>query len=159
MAVQGFLNHRRRRQLFQALHLFYAGLFALVLPFICWGAQATPGHPHARPHFVFTDPPVDHRFGEHVVRSVQNVAEWLATYADTAICGEYNASQSLPAAETPQLPAGRSTPAQLVINILLPLGSMAISLPVQADGPGCAVWLVTACAMPFCTLIPTPPPR
>jgi hypothetical protein len=27
-----------------------------VLPFLCWGAWATPGHPHARPHFVFAAP-------------------------------------------------------------------------------------------------------
>lgn len=142
----------------KALHLFYAGLYAFVLPLICWGAQATPGHPHARPHFVFTDPPIDHLLDEHVVRTVQNIAEWLATYANTSTCGEHNAAQPL-SAETPQLPAGRSTPAQLVISTLLPLSRMVMSLPVQADGPGCAVWLVMACVPPFCTPIPTPPPR
>lgn len=34
----------------------YIPLFALVLPFICWGALAEPGHPHRAPHFVFADP-------------------------------------------------------------------------------------------------------
>lgn len=144
---------------YKALHLFYAGLYAFVLPLICWGAQATPGHPHARPHFVFTDPPVDHHLGEHAVRTVQNVAEWLATYADSAICGEHNAAQPLPAVETPQPPAGRSTPAQLVISSLIPLTMGAALLPLQVDGPGYSVWLVAICATPFCTLIPTPPPR
>lgn len=143
----------------KALHLFYAGLYAFVLPLICWGAQATPGHPHARPHFVFTDPPVDHHLGEHVARTVQNVADWLATYADTAICGEHNPAQPLPAAATPQLPAGRSTPAQLVISSLVPLAMEAALLPLQMDGPGYSVWLVAVSATPFCTLIPTPPPR
>ncbi len=34
----------------------YVILFALVLPFICWGAVAEPGHPHRYPHFVFATP-------------------------------------------------------------------------------------------------------
>ncbi|MCB0066739.1 MAG: hypothetical protein KDD77_06300, partial [Caldilineaceae bacterium] len=38
------------------LHLLMAGLFGLVLPFICWGAEITPGHPHSRAHFVFMAP-------------------------------------------------------------------------------------------------------
>ncbi len=38
------------------LHLCLAGIFAFVLPFICWGALATPGHPHGLPHFVFFAP-------------------------------------------------------------------------------------------------------
>lgn len=37
----------------------YVLLFACVLPCICWGAVGTPGHPHAAPHFVFTEPPGD----------------------------------------------------------------------------------------------------
>lgn len=35
----------------------YVLLFACVLPCLCWGAVGTPGHPHAAPHFVFTEPP------------------------------------------------------------------------------------------------------
>lgn len=31
-----------RNRWLRTLHLFFAGLFAFVLPFICWGAQATP---------------------------------------------------------------------------------------------------------------------
>jgi hypothetical protein len=34
----------------------YSALFALVLPLICWGALAEPGHAHRYPHFVFADP-------------------------------------------------------------------------------------------------------
>jgi hypothetical protein len=34
----------------------YAVIFGGVLPFICWGAWAQPGHPHSRPHFVFAMP-------------------------------------------------------------------------------------------------------
>lgn len=35
---------------------FYAALFGLVLPLICWGALAEPGHPHRFRHFVFAAP-------------------------------------------------------------------------------------------------------
>ena len=34
----------------------FAFLFTLVLPFICFGAFAEPGHPHRMPHFVFAEP-------------------------------------------------------------------------------------------------------
>lgn len=40
---------------------FFVIYWALVLPFLCWGAWATPGHPHAHPHFVFAVP---HLVGE-----------------------------------------------------------------------------------------------
>ncbi|MEM7530943.1 MAG: hypothetical protein AAF639_02100 [Chloroflexota bacterium] len=35
---------------------FYAGLFAFVLPFVCWGAAGHPGHPHTQPHLIFDEP-------------------------------------------------------------------------------------------------------
>ena len=38
----------------------YAVFLGTVLPFICWGAWAEPGHPHGGPHFVFADPPATH---------------------------------------------------------------------------------------------------
>ena len=38
----------------------YSVLLGTVLPFICWGAWAQPGHPHGGPHFVFADPPATH---------------------------------------------------------------------------------------------------
>lgn len=39
--------------------LILAGLAILlagVLPFVCWGSSADPGHAHALPHFVFAAP-------------------------------------------------------------------------------------------------------
>lgn len=42
----------------RALFGLYSVLFALVLPLICWGAYASPGHPHRIPHFVFVPPVV-----------------------------------------------------------------------------------------------------
>jgi hypothetical protein len=40
----------------RALSIGYSIIFALILPLICWGAYATPGHPHRIPHFVFVEP-------------------------------------------------------------------------------------------------------
>lgn len=37
----------------------YSLVFALVLPLICWGAYAAPGHPHRTPHFVFVNSVAD----------------------------------------------------------------------------------------------------
>jgi hypothetical protein len=71
------------------LNLFFIGLFGLVLPFICWGVQATPGHPHARAHFVFLAPE------EHVHGSAPH---------------DHGAAA---------LPPGKATPSLLAISILL----------------------------------------
>ena len=71
------------------LNLFFAGLFGLVLPFLCWGAQATPGHPHARAHFVFLAPE------EHAHDSVPH---------DHGVA---------------ELPPGKATPSLLAIFMLL----------------------------------------
>ncbi len=44
----------------------YIAYWALVLPFLCWGAWATPGHPHLHPHFVFSPPLTeDSMYGDH----------------------------------------------------------------------------------------------
>lgn len=40
----------------QCILAFYAVFFACVLPFLCWGGVATPGHPHKHAHFVFSVP-------------------------------------------------------------------------------------------------------
>lgn len=52
-------NSRSSRRLCvwqRVLLCFYVALFALVLPLICWGALAAPGHPHRYPHFIFAVP-------------------------------------------------------------------------------------------------------
>jgi hypothetical protein len=43
----------RRNRLTNCLHLFYVALFVFVLPFVCWDADDSPQHPHARPQLVF----------------------------------------------------------------------------------------------------------
>ncbi|MBK8045953.1 MAG: hypothetical protein IPK16_01730 [Anaerolineales bacterium] len=44
------------RYYLRVLVLTYALYAGLILPFVCWGAWAVPGHPHGHPHFVFSPP-------------------------------------------------------------------------------------------------------
>lgn len=50
------------------LVVFYVVFLGAILPFVCWGAWAEPGHAHAGPHFVFATPrPAEHAVPEHAV--------------------------------------------------------------------------------------------
>ena len=148
----------------KALHLFYAGLYAFVLPFICWGAQATPGHPHARAHFVFVEPNrSDHRAAETATdqAAATETAEAEAiTHADMA---HHDAHPMAPTpakpTKSPDQPVGRATPSMLGVTILLLIGGAAIQLPGNRAAPSFCDWIAPLAAAPFTALIPTPPPR
>lgn len=146
MATGVLTAHRRHNRLQTVLHLFYAGLFAFVLPLICWGAQATPGHPHARAHFVFTDPML-------VVDEPDHTGEHTAHHAQ----GQHQ-SHSQPAPSS-KMPAGRSTPAMLGIVVLTLIGLGAFVAPLWNPGPRFFCWLAPLWVMPLTIAIPTPPPR
>ncbi len=155
---------KQNRYWTKALHLFYAGLYAFVLPLICWGAQATPGHPHARAHFVFANPPiVDPSPHAHLDQAtnqvVHTLVQWLTTYSGTTNCSVHNEDTTPEPIDLPQVPAGRSVPSQLAIATLLPLGMNAAFVPCNADGAQISVWLADSLMIPFSPPIPTPPPR
>lgn len=103
------------------IHLALVAFYAFVLPFICFGAMATPGHPHARPHFVFTDPP---RIPETLPSTVSG-AEWLLLNASAWLCTPPDSASALSNAttsdaySTTKSVAGRSAPATLVLFSLL----------------------------------------
>lgn len=141
--------HRRRHQFLKALHLFYAGLFALVLPLICWGAQGTPGHPHARAHFVFVDPML---VGDAPVNAAERPSPLAGAAHHTA-----HAHQQPPPSS--KMPAGRSTPSMLGITLLTLVSMGAVVVPFWNTGPSFACWLAPLWVMPLTIAIPTPPPR
>ena len=147
------------RRLLYFLHLFYAGIFAFVLPLICWGAQATPGHPHARAHFVFANPPMHEHVDRTISGTITDVSQWLTELGRTTLCTTHTDKRPLPAAESTQVPAGRSVPAQMGATLLTLIGLAAIAQPMNADGPGLAYRLAPPGATFVATLIPTPPPR
>ncbi len=149
----------------KALHLFYAGLYAFVLPLICWGAQATPGHPHAHAHFVFVEPELSaHRVIEgaldhptdHSTHAAAAHGPHEAQGDQAAEC--YHHPHAAPVDE-PRSAAGRSVPMQLVISGLMLIGAVPFMAPLHENGAGFSVWLAASSAAPFLAPVPTPPPR
>lgn len=134
--------------LYKSLAAIYTILLGFVLPFICWGTLATPGHPHRMAHLVFMMPPVR--------------AEIAVTEAGI----DHSAHQSQgrthevdqPASATQ--PAGRSVPAELTsaISIIAPLFLVQILLAFYS---GCSIlWLSHASnSHLFDPRVSTPPPR
>lgn len=90
--------------LYKSLTVIYVLLLGFVLPFICWGRLATPGHPHQMAHLVFMMPPMQ-------VESPRGEAH--GEQADHHQAMNHEREQ----------PVGRSVPAQLTsaISIISPL--------------------------------------
>jgi hypothetical protein len=135
-----------------ALQCLYAGLFAFVLPLICWGAQATPGHPHARAHFLFATPPL------------QAQLALVTNNANTSNAGgpdhsAHHAAQ--PATEQPaaEQPVGRAVPSILGFSLLLLIGLAGTLLPRRGDEPAFSRWIPLPVTLSVAPSIPTPPPR
>jgi hypothetical protein len=127
------------------LHWALVWIFALVLPWICWGAQATPGHPHLRAHFVFGTPPPLARNAQAAVR-----------HAATALA---NGRAEHCTATSPSLSAGLSTPPVLAVTLLLLAILTAASLPPPCIRPGFRL-RTAALYQSFPPLLPPkPPPR
>lgn len=154
MWIIAFPIYRVRRQFLRTLHLFYAGLFALVLPFICWGAQGTPGHPHDRAHFVFVDPVLSTHIDTGVGKSIS-----APQHVDIQHNAHAMAHTSPQPPKSQPKPAGRSAPSMLGITLLLLVGIYASLLPLNVEGPGFYYWFAPPNAPPFSLSIPTPPPR
>jgi hypothetical protein len=142
---------RIRQHLLRTLHLFYAGLFAFVLPLICWGAQATPGHPHARAHFVFVEPLLSGHTDSNTT------ANAVLSHSAMGHHGEHDLDHA--ASHSHQQPVGRATPSMAGFTMLTLVGRDAVALPFNADGPGFCCWFIPPDALSFIALISTPPPR
>ena len=125
------------------LNLFFAGVLGLVLPFICWGAQATPGHPHARAHFVFWPPDLTPAGHEHSGALVTPSAP-----------GGDNGQRQADGA----LPAGQSTPPLLAIFLLL-LMTLVVYFQLRDDAPGFVCWWPALLARWVVPRRDLPPPR
>jgi hypothetical protein len=146
--------HRTAEPWLRASHYFYAGLFAFVLPLICWGAQATPGHPHARAHFVFLMPP----FAVYPTLAATD-SQQPASSSDHTAHGAVNYAEHQAAAKAEQQPVGRSVPSMLGFSLLLLIGLAHTLLPRSGDKPIFAGWITSPIALSVIPTIPTPPPR
>ncbi len=146
---------RMQYRVLPVLHLLLAGLFGLVLPFICWGAEATPGHPHSRAHFVFMAPALV-RPDAHAV--TQAAAEMMAAAPEHVACISAMLTKGAGAA-TADMPAGQSVPLVLAITMLLLAVFVVGQLPVPAGKGGFARAVTGIIALSWPSPIATPPPR
>lgn len=135
---------------------FLVVILGLVLPFICWGAEATPGHPHLRAHFVFMPPktfivqaPATGSSAQSVIQLAgKALAEGLHGFCSAPVQGA-----------TPTLPVGQSTPQTLAITLLLLAVFGAFFTLHRSHGGG---FPERFSAMAFFWLpldVATPPPR
>ncbi|MEZ4863094.1 MAG: hypothetical protein R3C14_17370 [Caldilineaceae bacterium] len=131
---------------------FYACLFALVMPFICWGAMAEPGHPHKRPHFVFSDPMLG--------QTDQPVPLCLsATPAPMPSSSLHHQRTQQPSSSAdPAMPAGRAAPTLLVFSLLLLLTISQLEI-TRIDLYYRVRVITSIFARGCCLLVPVPPPR
>jgi hypothetical protein len=135
--------------------LAFAILFAFVLPFICWGAFATPGHPHLSAHFVFAAP-------------VQSAQQILASTADrtgaialhiAAACGLLVEPLSTAESSVDGSPIGRSTPSMstaISLIVIVALAAWTLYRAIPWRGDEMRQPLADHLADPH---VPTPPPR
>ncbi len=141
------LTMLRRQTLFISGYILY---LALVLPFICWGALANPGHPHQGAHFVFSLPPG--------VEAHSTRLEILRN----EICGNPKLSSQIPlpafgSDAHDDGPVGQSVPATVLAMLALAfVGSALYRVRWIQESERLATFRTGPI---FQLLIPTPPPR
>jgi len=139
------------------LHIVLAGVFGLVLPFICWGAEATPGHPHMRAHFVFLPPTYS---VDHVLPLATNAHDLLRATADDLARGIHELCATvLKGEESAATPTTQSTPLMLAITLLLLAVVRWMTALLQHNSAG--FFLRTTVFSPLSPVrdVATPPPR
>lgn len=149
----------------------YVALFAFILPFICWGALAEPGHPHQIPHFVFADPM---RVKTRMIDEPSDAATGAAATVTHQHHLEQQGKQSRRAALAVVTPAGsaarchlsptdppvsgRATPTLLLFSILLLLLATAPAFH-QPDRLNFIRWVRPPLPKPYFCAVRLPPPR
>ncbi len=96
-----------------ALSAAYSIIFAFVLPLICWGAYASPGHPHQTPHFIFVEPVL----AEHPPAAAPNTKMLGHEHHGAMMQAEPPADA--PSPESGQRVMGRASLSLLLFSILI----------------------------------------
>lgn len=118
-------QHRRRLSGWRRIPFAaYSVLFALVLPLICWGAYAAPGHPHRTPHFVFVDPLLVAEHTQHAATMTVHTANIHTSTPHT---------EATNAEKPEQHPVGQATLSLMLFSIMtfVALGLWALTLVEQ----------------------------
>jgi hypothetical protein len=124
--------------LVRTLHLGMAGIFAFVLPFVCWGAMATPGHAHAGPHFVFAAPPET----RPQLPAKMTLAELIAWNQSSNLCGEPAHAVEHPTSDPVSgAPIGQSVPRVLIGSLLLLMTVLAAQWLLPKERPEFSIML------------------
>lgn len=140
----------------------YALFWGFGLPFICFGAIAEPGHPHALPHFVFAEP-TPREFSNLAVRAIQT------THANDVVSVFYNrylkpigsranGALSTTSGSKTTLPAGRST-GSLALFDLLTLTMLCIWAISRVDRRHFVFFNSRPFPESIVVSLPLPPPR
>ena len=147
------------RRWLQWVHILFTAIFGLVLPFICWGAEATPGHAHPRAHFVFLPPPAQSAnvIGQEIA-DAHNLIHATATALANGV-GELCAAPSPGSMTATSAPVSQSYPLVLAVTILLlsVLSEQAILIRRDRDGFTQHAAVLHLFMPPL--IIATPPPR
>ncbi|MCB0062242.1 MAG: hypothetical protein KDE19_09010 [Caldilineaceae bacterium] len=166
VAQQGHTLHWWQRFLL----LFYAAHFGGLLPFICWGALAMPGHPHAGPHFVFLPPPT------YVVKpmnaddgmsdagllpspSPAGVTHHTMEYVDSPHVVVHAMARCLRELATASAPAGQAHPTPLAVTMVLLTGALVALAFATHHRTGFVYHLASLLFAALDLRTPTPPPR
>ncbi len=142
----GTLNPPRKSQIHPvqvALLLFFSGLLTFVMPFICWGALAQPGHPHRTAHFVFALPETP-----PTLTGYQSICSVPVGVAPAVQEGQ----------AAPPEPAGQSLPSVTVMAVLLAVLLTAWRFVLRLDLFARRFWQHLE-GPRFVPLVPSPPPR
>ncbi len=155
----------------QLLLLFYVALFALLLPFICWGALAEPGHPHRTPHFVFADPmlvkawPLDESTTDSTITSAATTHRFHTEKqgkpgrgASLAVAEAIHLAMRCHLTPTDNHVRGRATPTLLLFSILLLLLTAAPAFH-QPEHLDFVHWVRPPLPKLYVCAVPLPPPR
>ncbi|HRJ41899.1 MAG: hypothetical protein KJZ86_24510 [Caldilineaceae bacterium] len=144
----------------KGLLLFLVLIHAFVLPFVCWGEVATPGHPHKMLHFVFAESAPLSWTGQKVLQEAASEGPHALTgvqHTASHHSAVPNTPEDTKPAENPPV-AGRSVPSTILASLVLLISTQEpivtrIGNLSSADAP----------SMPALSSIdisiPTPPPR
>jgi hypothetical protein len=152
--VQSWLRRRLQAGRFVLVSLYVAYL-ALVLPFICWGATAQPGHPHRRPHFVFAAPAITP--AASVQEGARPSAHQQKKHSSPTASTTHQKQSPSPSAK-PSTPTGRSVPTLLAFSILL-LVAVGTLMVAPTHRPPLILLLPTFFPKLTISAVPVPPPR
>lgn len=151
------MRHRRKsNRRLGYVNVFLAGILGLILPFVCWGAEATPGHTHLRAHFVFIAPIAS---TGQAFAAYPNAQAAVLAAARSMADGLHELCTAPVKSAATNSPSGQSTPQTLAVTLLLIVVLGAV-VALHRHHPGGFPERFSAIFLFWLPLdVATPPPR